>query len=124
MPLDVIGHPLLYQQAGCCAYKGVVETSWKNYNLTQPRNSLPQGAIVVLVHMASVWVPFTSEAKEAVASGGAAAVAFARSYIGNPDLVERFKSGVALAQMNPATIYGGGAEGYTDYPAAIVSADA
>ena len=44
-------------------------------------------------------------------------VAFGRPFIANPDLVERLKSGAALAEMNPATLYGGGAEGYTDYPA-------
>ena len=35
----------------------------------------------------------------------------------NPDLVARLKSGAPLSQINPATLYGGGAEGYTDYPA-------
>ncbi len=59
--------PLLYQQSACSAFKAVVETSWKNYGLTQPRGSAPQGALVVMIHMASVWVPFTSESKEAIA---------------------------------------------------------
>ena len=63
-------------------------------------------------------------AKSRLSQGKANLFAFGHHFIANPDLVERFKSGVALAQMNPATIYGGGAEGYTDYPAAIVSADA
>ena len=44
-------------------------------------------------------------------------VAFGRPFIANPDLVERFKAGAALADFNQATLYGGGAEGYTDYPA-------
>jgi N-ethylmaleimide reductase len=43
--------------------------------------------------------------------------AFGRPFIGNPDLVERLQTGAPLAQINPATIYGGGAAGYTDYPA-------
>ncbi|UIN19927.1 alkene reductase [Herbaspirillum frisingense] len=43
-------------------------------------------------------------------------VAFGRPFIANPDLVERFKAGAALADFNQATLYGGGAEGYTDYP--------
>lgn len=43
-------------------------------------------------------------------------IAFGRPFIANPDLVERLKSGAPLAEMNPATLYGGGAEGYTDYP--------
>ncbi|HRQ73768.1 MAG TPA: DNA topoisomerase VI subunit B [Phycisphaerales bacterium] len=59
--------PLLYQQSACCAFKSVLETSWKNYGLGQPRGSLPVGPLVVMIHMASVWVPFTSESKEAIA---------------------------------------------------------
>ena len=45
------------------------------------------------------------------------AVAFGRSYIANPDLVERFQQNAPLNQPNPATFYGGDEEGYTDYPA-------
>ncbi|WP_434673995.1 alkene reductase [Pseudomonas sp. R1-15] len=43
-------------------------------------------------------------------------IAFGRPYIANPDLVERLKSNAPLAALNPATLYGGGAEGYIDYP--------
>jgi len=60
--------PLLYQAGGCAISKAVTATSWRNYNLQQPKGSLPIGPLVIVVHMASVWVPFTSEAKEAVAS--------------------------------------------------------
>ncbi|MCW8278665.1 alkene reductase [Pseudomonas sp. PCH199] len=42
--------------------------------------------------------------------------AFGKAFISNPDLVERFKTGAPLAALNPATLFGGGAEGYTDYP--------
>jgi DNA topoisomerase-6 subunit B len=59
--------PLLFQQSACSSFKAVAETSWKNYNLTQPRGSLPVGPLVIMIHMASVWVPFTSESKEAIA---------------------------------------------------------
>jgi DNA topoisomerase-6 subunit B len=59
--------PLQYQQAACSAYKGVAETNWRNYDLQQPRGGVPVGPIVVMLHMASVWVPFTSESKEAIA---------------------------------------------------------
>ena len=59
--------PLLYQQSACSAYKAVLETSWKNYGVGQSRGALPQGPMVVFIHMASVWVPFTSESKEAIA---------------------------------------------------------
>lgn len=59
--------PLLYQQSACSSFKAVVETGWKNYSLSQPRGALPVGPMVIMVHMASVWVPFTSESKEAIA---------------------------------------------------------
>jgi DNA topoisomerase VI subunit B len=59
--------PLLYQQSACSSFKAVLETNWRNYDLQQPRNSLPVGPLVVMIHMASVWVPFTSESKEAIA---------------------------------------------------------
>lgn len=51
-----------------------------------------------------------------LAAGKADLVAFGRPFIANPDLVARFKTGAPLNQINQATIYGGGAEGYTDYP--------
>ncbi len=60
--------PLLYQQGACAMTKAVTSLSWRNYDLTQPRRSLPVGPLAVLVHIASVWVPFTSESKEAVAA--------------------------------------------------------
>ena len=59
--------PLLYQQSACSSFKAVVETGWRNYGLSQGKASLPQAPLVVMIHMASVWVPFTSESKEAIA---------------------------------------------------------
>ncbi len=59
--------PLLYQQSACATFKAAIETAWKNYGITQSRGALPAGPMVVFVHMASVWVPFTSESKEAIA---------------------------------------------------------
>jgi N-ethylmaleimide reductase len=56
-------------------------------------------------------------AEEAVASGRADLVAFGRLFIANPDLVERFRRDAPLNEPDRATFYGGGAEGYTDYPA-------
>jgi DNA topoisomerase-6 subunit B len=44
-----------------------VRTDWRNYLLSQSRGALPTGPMALLVHIASVWVPFTSESKEAVA---------------------------------------------------------
>ena len=59
--------PLLYQQGACAITEAVTDTNWKPYGLNQSGNNLPTGPALILVHMASVWVPFTSEAKEAVA---------------------------------------------------------
>jgi DNA topoisomerase-6 subunit B len=59
--------PLLYQQSDCAAFKSVLDVEWRNYGLSRPGGNLPTGPLVVMVHMASVWVPFTSESKEAIA---------------------------------------------------------
>ena len=60
---------------------------------------------------------FTAEsAREAIRSGAADAVAFGKQAIANPDLVERFRSGAPLNEPDPATFYGSGPAGYTDYP--------
>jgi len=59
--------PLLYQQSACAITRSVLATGWRNYALQQSAGALPTGPLVMMVHMASVWVPFTSESKEAVA---------------------------------------------------------
>ncbi len=59
--------PLQYQQGACAITRSVMSVDWKKYGLQQPRGALPVGSMVLLVHVASVWVPFTSESKEAVA---------------------------------------------------------
>ena len=59
--------PLLYQQGSCAITESIEKTNWRPYGLQQSGNNIPIGPIVMLVHMASVWVPFTSEAKEALA---------------------------------------------------------
>jgi DNA topoisomerase-6 subunit B len=59
--------PLLYQQSACATFKAVLDTAWRTYGVAQSRGALPAGPMVVFVHMASVWVPFTSESKEAIA---------------------------------------------------------
>lgn len=60
--------PLLYQAGACAFTKSVIATSWKSYGLNQSRGSLPVGPLLIVLHMASVWTPYTSEAKEAIAS--------------------------------------------------------
>src|SRR5206468_693486 len=59
--------PLLHQQSACSIYKSVLDTTWRNYGVPQSRGALPGGPMVIFVHMASGWVPFTSESKEAIA---------------------------------------------------------
>ena len=59
--------PLLYQQGACAVSKAVIGTAWRNYKVPQSKGSLPVGPIVLMVHIASAWVPFTSESKEAIA---------------------------------------------------------
>ncbi|HSU87762.1 MAG TPA: DNA topoisomerase VI subunit B [Terriglobia bacterium] len=60
--------PLQFQPAACAITQSVTGTNWRAYGLTQSRGQVPVGPVTVMVHMASVWVPFTSESKEAVAS--------------------------------------------------------
>ncbi|MFW5746295.1 MAG: DNA topoisomerase VI subunit B [Nanoarchaeota archaeon] len=59
--------PLLFQQGACAATKAIQQTNWRNYNLQQSRSSLPSGPITIAIAINSVWVPFTSESKEAIA---------------------------------------------------------
>lgn len=59
--------PLLYQQSACAVTESITSTSWRSYGLNQSQDSLPVGPAVIAVHIASVWAPFTSEAKEAIA---------------------------------------------------------
>jgi DNA topoisomerase-6 subunit B len=60
--------PLQFQHAGCAITQTILGTNWRSYGLSQSRGSLPKGPVSLMVHIASVWVPFTSESKEAVAS--------------------------------------------------------
>ncbi len=59
--------PLQYQPKACAISESVYQTNWRGYELQQPKGSLPIAPMALVVHLASVWVPFTSEAKEAVA---------------------------------------------------------
>jgi N-ethylmaleimide reductase len=56
-------------------------------------------------------------ANKMLESGAADLIAFGKPFISNPDLVERLKSGAPLNEWDKNTFYGGGAKGYTDYPA-------
>jgi len=59
--------PLLYQQGACGITHAITETNWKSYGIQQSGDSIPVGPLTIVVHLASVWVPFTSESKEAIA---------------------------------------------------------
>jgi DNA topoisomerase-6 subunit B len=59
--------PLQFQPSACATFRVLTKIDWKNYGLSQSRNALPVGPVAVLIHVASVWVPFTSESKEAIA---------------------------------------------------------
>ncbi len=59
--------PLQYQQSACAITKAVLGIDWRSYGLPQSKGALPTGPVALFVHMASVWVPFTSESKESVA---------------------------------------------------------
>jgi DNA topoisomerase-6 subunit B len=60
--------PLQYQQSACGITKAVLGIDWRSYGLSQSKGALPVGPVAIFIHMASVWVPFTSESKEAVAA--------------------------------------------------------
>jgi len=60
--------PLQFQQSACAVTQMVLGTNWRSYGLSQSRGSMPKGPVSLMVHVASVWVPFTSESKEAIAN--------------------------------------------------------
>jgi DNA topoisomerase-6 subunit B len=60
--------PLQFQAGGCAITQTVAATNWRAYGLSQSRGQMPRGPVTVMVHIGSVWVPFTSESKEAIAS--------------------------------------------------------
>ncbi|MBI1248688.1 DNA topoisomerase VI subunit B [bacterium] len=60
--------PLQFQHGDCAITKTIATTNWRSYGLSQSRGNLPSGPVTIMVHVASVWVPFTNQAKEAVAS--------------------------------------------------------
>lgn len=58
----------------------------------------------------------TIRASAAIAAGDADLVSFGRPFIANPDLPERMRLDAPVVEPDPSTFYGGGAEGYVDYP--------
>ena len=60
--------PLIYHQAGCAITQAVKEVDWRRYGISQASGQLPSAPLTILVHFVSVWVPFTSEGKQAIAN--------------------------------------------------------
>ena len=60
--------PLQYQASACAITKAVMSVDWRGYGMQMSKGALPSGPMVLMVHIASVWVPFTSESKEAIAA--------------------------------------------------------
>lgn len=59
--------PLQYQASACAVSKAVLSIDWRSYGMQMSKGALPSGPMVLMLHIASVWVPFTSESKEAIA---------------------------------------------------------
>jgi DNA topoisomerase-6 subunit B len=61
--------PLVYQRGACAITDVIKRINWRNYKLDQPGGTgIPNGPVVIMVHVASTNVPFTSESKDAVAN--------------------------------------------------------
>jgi N-ethylmaleimide reductase len=87
-----------------------------------PRDAVPFDYVALRQHYHGTWMVnngYTRDsALDAVESGHADLVAFGHLYVSNPDLVNRLRTGSPLAEPVRATLFGGGAVGYTDYPEA------
>lgn len=59
--------PLQYQRSACATTRAVTELPWRNYKIPQSKGAMPTAPMIIVVHVVSVWVPFTSESKEAIA---------------------------------------------------------
>lgn len=60
--------PLLYEPSGCSITKSISSIKWRRYGLEQSSGSIPRGPAIIAVHIASAWVPYTSESKESIAN--------------------------------------------------------
>jgi len=86
-----------------------------------PRDNIPFDYAALKAKFRGPWIVNNGYDKgmavAALSEGKADAVAFGRPFIANPDLVARLRQDAPLASFDPDTLYGGGAKGYTDYPA-------
>ena len=91
----------------------------------QDSKGSPEEALALSAHLRTLWNSLYvvnggydgPKGEEAIRSGHADAVAYGRAFLANPDLPRRLQLGALLNEIDPTTVYGGGAEGYTSYPA-------
>lgn len=95
------------------------------FELRHNQHDLPEEqALAVIARRALGAVPLllngsfdAASSETALSSGAADAVVIGKPYIANPDLLERYRSGAALNEVDFSTLYTPGPKGYTDYPA-------
>ncbi len=97
------------------AYVHVLEspptTGWSALDLVRENYS---GTLIANSNFLVDWPPEVAD--QLLADGRADLYCYGRRFIANPDLVERIRVGAEFNEADAATFYGGGAEGYTDYP--------
>jgi len=115
-PAALFGHVLTQLAPLGLSYIHVVEGQTGG-----PRDFAPFDYAALRSHFPGAWMVNNGYSREMaiaeVASGRADLVAFGRPFIANPDLGRRLREDAPWNALRPATLYGGGAEGYTDYPA-------
>jgi N-ethylmaleimide reductase len=90
----------------------------------QDSKGSPEEAVALSAQLRTLWKGVYvvnggydgSRGEEAIRTGHADAVAYGRAFLANPDLPRRLQIGAALNELDPTTLYGGGAAGYTSYP--------
>jgi N-ethylmaleimide reductase len=120
-PLELFTYVVRELSAREIAYLHLIEARGSEIGLTDQLNdgtlnnaALFRPAFAGSLITAAAYTP--ESAAEALRMGHADAVAFGRSFVANPDLPERIRDGAALTPFDRSTAYGGGAQGYTDYP--------
>lgn len=126
-PLELFTYTVRELSARGIAYLHLIEARGSEIGLTDKLNegainnaALFRPAFAGPLITAAAYTP--ESAAEAVRRGHSDAVAFGRSFAANPDLPQRIRAGTALTPFDRNTAYGGGAIGYTDYPALGASA--
>ena len=121
-PLELFTYVIRELSGRDIAYLHMIEARGSEIGLTDQLNNgtlnnaaLFRSAFAGPLITAAAYTP--ESAAEALRVGHADAVAFGRAFVANPDLPARIRAGAALTPFDRSTAYGGGARGYTDYPA-------